>query len=645
MLYLVTNEDVDLTLYKALGIDIERCTVEESLEYLETQDILGVDTETTGFFPQVHNVLLLQIGNLDRQYVIDAITVDIHQYKEILENKTIIMHNGKFDIRFFFKHSIFPRTNIYDSYLAESIAFCGILTHRKGLDKVVERYCGITLDKTTRGKIHYLGRFDPEVIEYAADDVKYLPLVKQAQEEIFKRFDLMRALELDNLAMPAIAYIEYFGLKLDIDKWKEKMKEDLDELNIVHAELDKLAEAEGFTEVNWMSPKQVIPFFKHLGVSLKYFDKKTKEEKESVDKKILIKQAAKYKDNPKISKIINTYLEYRRLEKLVNTYGESILKITDFFPDKRVRTTYSQVMRTGRMSSGGSFGKGKNKLQLPNMQNIPRKGKERGCFTPEEGNLFLVADYSGQENLILAEFSRDANFYAYQVDPNKDMHSFMARLIFWELLEDKSDLEIKSDYPEERQFAKGATFAFGYGGNDYTIHQNLSLPMEISTRVYNSYKQEFPGLQRYFKRVASQTFSNGYILINPTSGRKSFISDYHQFKRDLYNATEGNLTDEDIWSKKGAIQRASQNYPIQGTGSDMIKLSLYKIYEWICKNDLWGIVLIGNTVHDEIVLEFPEEMADQVAEVAISIMKESANKFCSTIPMKVGYEIGKKWTH
>lgn len=645
MLWLITEEEIDLTLYHNLGIEIDTCSIKSALAYLETQDILGVDTETTGFFPQVDDILLLQIGTETDQYVIDAVTVDITPFKNLLETKTIILHNAKFDLRFFFKHNIFPRTNVYDSFLAESVLTCGLTSFRRGLDAVVLRYVGAVLNKETRGKIHYLGRFDPEVIQYAADDVKYLIPVKKAQEKLLNTFKLEKAIQLDNLAMPAIAYIEYFGFKLDTDVWRIKMQKDLDNLNQVAAELEQITFPFTSGEINWMSPKQVIQFFKSIGVDVSYMDKKTKDWKESVDKKILKKQINKFPKDSAPYNIIKTYLEYRRLEKIVNTYGESILKITEFFPDKRVRTTYSQIMRTGRMSSGGKYGKDKNALQLPNMQNIPREGEERKCFVPEDGNVFIVADYSGQENLILAEFSQDKEFYSYQINPEKDLHSFIARLIHLEKLKELSDREITELYPELRQFSKGATFAFGYGGNNYTIQQNLSLSPEVSIRTYEGYKNKFPGLQKYFKRVAGETLRNGYILINKITGRKSFIPDFRDFQMHLSNAYEGEMTDPDIWTKKGSIVRSSQNYPIQGTGSDMIKLSLYKMYEWICDNNYWGIVLICNTVHDEIVLECPKKLEEVVSSKLLEIMKESAKKFCPSIPMKIGYKISNKWTH
>lgn len=644
MIYLITKEPVISNEYKDAGYDfINLCTTEEAIDYLKKQEILGVDIETSGFFPQTDKMLLFQVGDERVQFVFDCLTVDITPLKDILESKVIILHNGKFDLRFLYIHGIYPRTNVYDTYLAEAVLNCGIISVRKGLDKVVERYCGITLDKSTRGKIHYLDRLDPEILIYAANDVKYLKEVKESQEYYLEQMDLIRTVQLDNLTMPAIAYIEYQGFKLDEKAWKEKMEKDQETLDYCLAELNRLGEIKGFTEVNWMSPQQVIKVFDSLGVDLM-----TKEGKKSVDTSVLLKQLQKYESDESTEGIryfIESYLNYRKAAKIVSTYGESLLKIAEFFPDRRIRTTYSQIMRTGRMSSGGSQGKGKDKLQLPNMQNIPRKGAERQCFVPEEGNVFIVADYSGQENLILADFSQDKEFYAYQTDSEKDIHAFHARLIYQEKLGELSDLDIKKNYPEERQFAKGATFAFSYGGTDYTIRERMSLPVEVAKRVYEGYKRKFPGLQKYFTKKRSETLKNGYILINPTSGRKSFIPKFKEFKQELKKCSLGLEYDKTVWRKKGAIERSSQNYPIQGTGADMIKLSLFKMYEWITEKGFWGTVKICNVVHDEIVVECPEHMSEEVSQALLSIMKESANKFCSTVPVNVGYEIGNKWTH
>ena len=108
---------------------IEYCSVEESLEYLNTLEWVSVDTETTGLDRFIHKIVLLQLGNAERQYVIDADTIDVRLYKSILEEKNLILQKAKFDIQFFYILDIIPRGTIWDTMLAEQVLYNGY-SHR-----------------------------------------------------------------------------------------------------------------------------------------------------------------------------------------------------------------------------------------------------------------------------------------------------------------------------------------------------------------------------------------------------------------------------------------------------------------------------------------------------------------------------------
>jgi ribonuclease D len=129
------------------------------------------------------------LGDDKKQFVIDATTVDIRVYKELLETKLVILQNAKFDLRFLYHYRIVPK-RIYDTFLVERI-----LT---------------AIDKTIRGNIHREG-LSTRVIRYAADDVKYLGEIKRKQQEKLKEFGLQKAASLDNEYVKVLAYIEYCG--------------------------------------------------------------------------------------------------------------------------------------------------------------------------------------------------------------------------------------------------------------------------------------------------------------------------------------------------------------------------------------------------------------------------------------------------
>jgi DNA polymerase-1 len=153
---------------------------------------------------------------------------------------------------------------------------------------------------------------------------------------------------------------------------------------------------------------------KSLGVDTLTKDKETGLMKNSVDKKVLGPQKKKHP-------IISTYIEYTEHQKVVSTYGENWFDYINSVTG-RIHSNYTQIMNTGRLSSGQ---KGKPKYgvpQMPNMQNIPSDNRTRGCFQAQQGNVLLVSDYSGQEQIVLANKSLDADLLAFYQQGLGDMH-------------------------------------------------------------------------------------------------------------------------------------------------------------------------------------------------------------------------------
>ncbi len=586
MIYLVTNQ---ASLFSAPGYSL--ATVEESLEYLNQLEVIGFDTETMGMDPYTKALLSMQLGDEQKQYVVDCKTVDPKRYKELLETKELIMHNAKFDLRFLYYYNIVP-CKIYDTFLVERILTTGIDTVRRSLDAVVYRYCKIELDKTVRGHIHREG-LSTRVIKYAADDVKYLHQVKRKQEVSLVDNQLMRTATLDNEFVLVLAYIEFCGFFMNREQWQIKCEEDLKDLNVVREQLDKfiLDNADKYPhlinnqlslfeegikcKINWASSQQVIPFMQSLGVDTLTKDKDTGLMKHSIDKKVLGPQKKKHP-------IISTYIEFTEHQKVVSTYGENWFGYINPTTG-RIHSNYTQIMNTGRLSSGQKGDKKKGLPQMPNMQNIPSDSRTRSCFQSQEGNMLIVSDYSGQEQIVLANKSLDTDLLEFYAKGLGDMHSFIASKIFPELNNLSLD-EIKDKHKGKRQIAKGAGFAINYGGTGITISQNLNISLEEGEEVYKAYFKAFPGLANYFKQEKARALKLGYIQFNTISGRKCFIpffEDYERLHNEIYN-TEGFWEDykehkmrnsqrfqdyykptvRQYFMKRGDIERMSLNYPI-----------------------------------------------------------------------------------
>jgi len=450
MIYLVTNQT-------SINSTFQSKTAEDVLDYFKDIEEIAIDTETEGFDPHTKNLLTIQFGDRDNQFVVDTTTVSIQIFKTLLETKTLLLQNAKFDLRFLYKQYIIP-FKVYDTFLAESVLYMGVVNHRKGLDALTERYCGVKLDKSIRGDIHRYGLSDA-VIEYAGKDVMYLHDIKEKQILLLKEKDLVHALDLDNKFVLALAYTEYCGIGFDQEFWTYKCKKDAEALASVTKELDdfildnnhykyidsqlNLFDTGVSCAINWNSEKQVIPLMKELKVNTRTKDKKTGKEKDSLESIVLQSQT-------NVHPLVQLYLKYKKVEKLRSSFGSNYLR----FVNKRtgrIHTTYKQLVNTGRMSCGN------DKDNAPNLQQVP-SDHHRKAFVPRKGNSFISCDYSSQESRVLAEFSKDKNLVEFYTSGEADLHSYAVKLVYPEA-KDCNLAEIKDRFKEERQVMKGFNFA------------------------------------------------------------------------------------------------------------------------------------------------------------------------------------------
>lgn len=651
MIYLITNN-------KSVNRGSPKYDVisyEQALKELQELPEFYLDTETQGFDCHTVDMILLQLGDQYDQYLFDTLTVDIRSLKEEIEKRKIIGQNLKFDLKFLYKKGIYP-TDIYDTFVAEKVITCGHKLAFAGLDFLVKKYVDptIILDKSIRADIHKQG-LSEEVISYSANDIKHLPEIRRKQTEIMRAENIDKACALEFKFTPALAYIEYCGFKLDESKWQAKMKTDYEKFIAARDVLDDWVMSNGLSKyidtqldmfaplscsINWASSHQVLPLFEDLGINCTFTKKGVT--KKSVEAKVIGGQEKSFP-------IISLYLEYKGLEKVISTYGESFIRQINPATG-RLHTNFKQIMDTGRISSGG-----KDRItgeEYINFQNIPANDETRECFVAEPGNTLIVADYSGQEQIMLANKSMDKNLLDFYDRGLGDMHSFVASKMYPEL-EGLPLEEVKANHGDKRNNAKGAGFAINYGGNGNTIADNLGLTVEEGAHIFDSYFEAFPGLSVYFKEVQKQGLRDGYVLISSLTGRKSYIPFFDEFKsleeemdskfwnnyRAAKTVNSANFPIlkqkvSDYFKHKGDIERKTLNYPIQGSSAEVTKISCYMIYHWILQNNLFGIVKFVNTVHDENVLECPLEMADLVVNKVREFMELAGTYFCTRVLLK-----------
>lgn len=673
MRYLVTGQSILFT-----PKTYEVISIEKSLEMLRKLDVIGVDTETMGFDPYTRPIVSLQMGNREFQIMVDCTTINIEHYREILEDeKLLILHNAKFDLKYLYHHRITPNY-IYDTYLAEKLLYQGYPPGQipMGLADLTQKYLSKYLNKSLRGKLG-LGE---DVVKYGCEDVEHLEDIRDKQLDLLIEKKLTTAIMVENEFVRVLAYCEYSGIKLDRSKWWEKMQQDEKALNEAKFLLDKWIIEEsrlnpglkkyttvdlqgnlftGFNTdpictINWNSSQQLIPLFEYLGFKLLTKDKRTGEIKKSVEAKILELQ----KD---VSTLTPIYLDYTSKFKVVSTYGQNILDQINPVSG-RIHTNFNQLMDTGRLSCGG-----KNKQtgeEYINLQNLPSDELTRSSFIAEEGNLLIDCDYTAQEDLVFTELSQESKLIAFYNDKTRkrDGHSYVAKICFPKELAEVSEEDVKNTRPDLRALAKKAKFSIHYGGNGTTIARNLAIPVEDGLAIENAYLSGFNNINEYFKRVKKEMWENGYILISKITGHKMFIPDWEELKgieKDFnyeFWARYREIKSKDpnapivrkvkeFFKSKSGYERNALNAPVQGTSAIITKLAGVKYFNHLKNSDLLFKVWIVNIVHDEYLIEAPGYLAEEEAKWLQKCMEEAGSIFVKSVTLKAIPEIAKHWVH
>lgn len=664
MIYLVTKQQSLWTSdrYKVIS-------AEEALELLAPLNVVELDTETMGLDPYTKELLTVQLGCAEFQVVIDCTSVDIHLFKEYMESpqRMFLGWNIKFDLKFLYHQRIVP-LRVYDSYLAEKLLWLGYPAgmHEMSLKAASINYLGVDMDKSVRGKIIQTGLTE-DVIVYAAGDVSYLGKIRDKQLVELEKKGLLKAIDFENEFVKCLAYIEYCGAKLDVDKWKIKMATNLNNLEKYEAELNEWVEESEYSSkycsvniqgdlfngfdtkprchINWTSSQQVIPLFEELGLNLKVLDKKTKHYKKSVDIKVVEPQASK-------SPLIPIYIKYKKAAIIVNTFGQKFLNLINPVTG-RIHANFNQLgTDTGRLSS-----------TEPNLQNLPHDAQTRACFVSDKGNRWISADYSGQESYLMASMANDEAMLEELTNGSGDLHSLTAKMVFQQIPRDMPLKDIKKNFKDLRQEAKGYEFCFNYGGQDSTLIRNYGLDAKRAKEIYENYMSGFAGLKRYqdFRRV--DVMRKGYILLSKITGHKAYIYDYDELKMQMEKQD-----DPDFWAyyremkqenpecdtvqgvrrlarRKAESEKQSINYPIQAAGALCFKLASIKLFNWLLKNGLLFKVKYCIPVHDEINLEAPDEISEEVADILVKCMVSAGKPFCTRAHLGADVEIGDHWIH
>jgi DNA polymerase I-like protein with 3'-5' exonuclease and polymerase domains len=261
----------------------------------------------------------------------------------------------------------------------------------------------------------------------------------------------------------------------------------------------------------------------------------------------------------------------------------------------------------------------------------------------------------------MADFSHDQAMMDVFLK-GEDMHSTVAYMIFPDQIpRDTNIKDIKKLYKQLRQDAKGPEFCFAYAGNDSTLVQQYGMNPEVAKGIYDNYMKGFPGIAKFQQKQKKFVVDNGYILISPVTGHKAFWWDWKWWKKvqesytqefweEYRNYHKG--TGDEIAKKvsrhfkaKTKWEKNACNSPLQGTGAIIFKRFNKVLFDWIVDKGYFNKVKFCIPVHDEINVECPEEMAEEVKNKIQEVMKSEAQPFLKTLTLDSDASVSDHWIH
>lgn len=415
---------------------------------------ISCDTETTSLKPYKGELFAVQIGTGKDNYLIDIASIGIENVIPYLQNKVLVFHNAKFDLGWFYKHNFFP-WKVRDTFLASKILHNGLVTIRHSFGHVMERELGIDYDKSEQKNIAKMQLSTDKAIQYCFNDVDRLLELDDALNKKIIEGGYLNAYQLHRRHIRALAYMEQCGVPISLDKWKQKIERDKEELKIKEQAVidyifDHLPEYRNNqldmfvvtrdVKISPSSPLQMIPIFKKLEINVL-----DPEGKESTSEDVIKKTKHPF---------VDIFLEYKSIAHDVSTFGENFIPAIH---EGRLYTSYSPIMDTARISAGG---KNADKSKEINTLNLPANKKTRECVEANPGYKYLVADYSGQETVTGADITGDEAMISSIVN-NSCLHCAFTRVLN-PVLKELSDQEIIEKHKDKRQAAKAPRFCLNY---------------------------------------------------------------------------------------------------------------------------------------------------------------------------------------
>lgn len=615
----------------------------QALQEVEQAGICGLDLETTGLDPLSCRARLAQLSlPSGTVYVADLWKLascsvsplqDLGQLSERSDIKKV-GHNLKFDLGFIqaSQGQRLQMANLFDTQLASQVCYAGIYWLEKApkatknpwkkvqleqtLQALAERHLGLTLSKELQASNWGAEALSQEQKTYAAMDAAVLLPLHAILQELLQKNNLEHIAKLEFGALPSVIELELSGLPLDVQACRSLMEQKKAQAQTLAQSLQAEAQRAGFQPrrkkgkkysplLNSDSSQDVLAFLLAQGYKIR----STKKE----DLKELSLAGCSFADN---------LLQYKKASKLVDFLKDWLLKLSPI--DNRIHGHYFQLStRAGRFSSSG-----------PNLQQIPKRGEDgqaiRKLFRASLGKKLVKADFSGIELRIMACLSRDKTMIeAFQ--GGQDLHKLTASKL--------ARVPIDQVTKAQRQSAKSANFGLIYGVSAPRFRENakneygVEMSLEEAEQIRDTFFKTYPGVEAFHKiQKASKRLPKSFFFHNAERGFYSSPLVYTQTiigRRRVWG-----------WHKGRTLARDTELYnsPSQGTGADLLKAVMAEVYASLPDE----VKLVGS-VHDELILEAPEALAQDMANRLGEIMRRVGSELLFPVPVDAEVEILDTW--
>ncbi len=512
-------------------------------------------------------------------------------------------HNLKYDYILLARHGLRASPLAFDTMIAEwlcdpgsrNLGLKNLAWVRLGLEMTqISELIGSGQDQLTMAQVPIA-----QAAPYAAADAAVcLQLKPLLEKELGEKEQLSLFRDVEMPLVPILAQMEMDGVRLD----KGFLQDFSDQITVRLDEIEGLIHDHAGHPFNVNSTQQLSQvLFEDLGLKPPDRTRRTASGYYSTAALVLAELRTEHP-------IVDLILEQREIAKLKSTYADAL-------PEQinprtgRVHTSFNQTGSvTGRLASSD-----------PNLQNIPIRtelGRQiRRAFVAEPGSLLLGVDYSQIELRVVAHMSQDrAMMEAFLAD--KDIHATTAAAVF--------GVELGDVTPELRRRAKAINFGLIYGMSPYGLSRATDLTLAEAEDFVEEYFKRFPGVKGYLAQTRSMAADRGYV--ETVLGRRRY---FPELKRGGKRVSQ---------VARSRALREAVNAPIQGTAADIIKLAMLELPPALLEAGLGGRMLLQ--VHDELVLECPEEEVRETAELVKRVMQEA---YALKVPLRADAKRGANW--